>query len=464
MVNKIKNIPFVMLLFLALFAGCSSFDGRAVREKHTKDYQRDLAAETNDVLSKKTVFDLNDCVQIALENGLQVKAAQIQQRIATLERKISFSNFLPVVNLSYDSTRWDRQPRVKTGTTTMATHDQTIKNITWQMEMSIFDPSTWFLYAMHKRGEEVAQLVTKYTEQMTVLEVTVDYYHCLTLQQARQAMQSQLNAAGELEKEIGELFKEGLVTQWQYEQAQVVVLSRRTEVNRIEYAIKQARADLLVSMGMSPLTDISLEIKEPLQAPAEPLEDLICKALLENPQLHIADLQIAIAEEKIKIALAAFLPRLTIFANRTNTSDSYQLYQNSLTYGLAGTFAIFNGFANINEYKAAKERKKGAFIDREQQTLTLILQVYKAYLNLENAKEEALLSQKYFDTASKHLDEVNEKWKEGLIQSSEMLSIMAEKDNTQMELMNSNFNLQVCIATLQNVMGTAEVPNKEKQK
>jgi len=332
------------------------------------------------------------------------------------------------------------------------------------MEMSIFDPSTWFLYAMHKRGEEVAQLVTKYTEQMTVLEVTVDYYHCLTLQQAQQAMQSQLNAAGELEKEIGELFKEGLVTEWQYEQAQVVVLSRRTEVNRIEYAIKQAQADLLVSMGLSPLIDISLEIKEPLQAPAEPLEDLICKALLENPQLHIADLQIAIAEEKIKIALAAFLPRLTIFANRTNTSDSYQLYQNSLTYGLAGTFAIFNGFANINEYKAAKERKKGAFIDREQQTLTLILQVYKAYLNLENAKEEALLSQKYFDTASKHLDEVNEKWKEGLIQSSEMLSIMAEKDNTQMELMNSNFNLQVCIATLQNVMGTAEVPNKEKQK
>jgi outer membrane protein TolC len=313
---------------------------------------------------------------------------------------------------------------------------------------------------MHQRGEEVAQLVTKYTKQMTVLEITVNYYHCLTLQQAQQAMRSQINAAEELEKEIGEFSKEGLVTQWQYDQAKVLVLVRRTELNRVEYAIKQAKADLLVSMGMSPLADISLKIEEPLQAPVEPLEDLVYKAMLENPQLYISDLQIAIAEEKVKIALAAFLPRLTIFANRTNTSDSYQLYQDFWQYGFMGSMAIFNGFANINEYKAAKERKKASFIDREQQTLALILQVYKAYLNLENAKEESLLAQKSFDAESQHFNEINDKWKEGLVQGSDMLSVTADRDNAQMELMNSNFNLQVCIATLQNVMGTAEMPNK----
>jgi outer membrane protein TolC len=460
MIKVVKNIPFVVLLLLPLFAGCSSFDGRAVREKHTKDYQEELAAEMNDLLSEEKIFDLNDCIQTALENGLQIKAAKLQQQIAKLERKISFSNFLPAVNLSYDYTKWDRQPRVNTGTVTMATHDQTVKNITWQMEMSIFDPSTWFLYAMHQRGEEVAQLVTKYTEQMTVLEITVNYYHCLTLQQAQQAMRSQINAAEELEKEIGEFSKEGLVTQWQYDQAKVLVLVRRTELNRLEYAIKQAKADLLVSMGISPLADISLKIEEPLQAPVESLEDMVCKALLENPQMGIADRQVAIAEEKVKIALAAFLPRLTIFANRTNTSDSYQLYQDFWRYGFMGSMAIFNGFANINEYKAAKERKKASFIDREQQTLALILQVYKAYLNLENAKEESLLAQKAFDAEAEHFNEINNKWKEGLVQGSDMLSVTADRDNAQMELMNSNFNLQVCIATLQNVMGTAEMPTR----
>lgn len=462
MIKTAGNIPFITCLFLLLFAGCKSFDGRAAREGHTKDYQRDLAAETNEVLSKKAVFDLNDCIQTALENNLQVRASKIQQQIAKLERKIAFANFLPAVNLDYQYTRWDRQPRITLGGPGVPMHDQAVREITWQFQMSIFDPSTWFLYAMHKRGEEVAQLVTKYTRQLTILEVIINYYHCLTLQQVQQAMQSQLNAAEQIEKEIGELFQEKLVTQWQYQQVQVMTLARKTELKHIQYSIKQAYGDLLVSMGLSPLAEISLNIEQPLSEPNEPLEDLVYRALIENPQLQIADRQVAIEEEKVKVALAAFLPRLTIFANRGNTSDSFQVFDNFWTYGLSGTLAIFNGFANINEYKAAKERKKAAFIEREQETLTMILEVYKAYLNLQNAKDQTTLAQKSFDTASKHFDETNEKWKEGLVQSSELLNVLAEKDNTQMELMNSNFQFQVCIATLHNLTGTTDMQSEEK--
>ena len=462
MIKIITKISLTSVLFVVLLAGCSSFDDRAVREKHAKEYHNTLVNETNDILSMKSSFGLNDCIAIALQNNLRTRAAKIQQNIAKLERKIAFASFLPAVNLDYEYTRWDRQPKVKTATTTMATHDQTVKEITWQIQMSIFDPSTWFLYAMHKRGEEIAELVTKYTAQMTILDVTINYYHCLALQQTRSALQSQLNAANALEKEISELFQEELVTQWQYQQAQVIALARKTELDRTEYALEQANGDLLASMGISPLAEISLNVEQLLKEPNESLEDLAYDALLANPQLHIADRQIEIEKEKVKVALAAFLPRLTVFANRGNTSDSFQLYQNFWTYGLSSTVAVFNGFANINEYKAAKQRRSAAFIEREQKTLVLMLEVLKAYLNLENAKEETQLAQKSFDTASRHFDEVNEKWKEGLLQSSEMLNVLAEKDNAQMELMNSNFRLQVCIATLQNVMGITEIPNKEK--
>ena len=103
------------------------------------------------------------------------------------------------------------------------------------------------------------------------------------------------------------------------------------------------------------------------------LEQLVFKALINHPQLHIADRVIAIEEEKAKLALAAFLPRLTAFAVRTNTSDSFQVYQNYWMTGLAGTISLFNGFANINQYKAAKEQKEEAFIQREQASLTLIV-------------------------------------------------------------------------------------------
>jgi outer membrane protein TolC len=415
MVKMLRNILFIVPLFSLFGAGCSNFNEQAARKSHAKDFHKELTDKTTAQLAEQELFSLNNCIEIALENNLEVRSAKIQQQIAKLERKVSFAAFLPAVNLDYQYTKWDRQPKVKFGASAAAMHDQTIKEITWQFQMSIFDPSTWFLYTMHKRGEEVAQLVTKYVQQMTVLETTINYYHCLTLEQACQAVQSQLDAASELEKEIGDLYNEGLVTQWQYEQAQVVTLARKTELGRTQYALQQAKGDLLVSMGLSPLEDIQLKIEEPLEPPTEPLDELVCESLMQNPQLYISDRKIEIEKEKVKVTLAAFLPRLTVFANQTNTSDSFQLYPNSWTYGLAGTMAVFNGFANINEYKAAKERRKAAFVEREQQTLAIILETLKAYLNLENAKDESLLAQKSFKAAQRHFDEVNEKWKEGLV-------------------------------------------------
>ena len=449
----IKSVWLILLFFLA---GCSSFDGLQTRQSHIKNYQQALAEKTNEVLSKKESFGLNDCIAVALANNLNVRSSEIQQKIAKLERKVAFSSFLPAINLDYNYTRWDQPPKMKSGSSYVTMHDQNIREVTWQIQMSIFDPSTWFLYAMHQRGEELVRLVTKYTKQLTVLEVTINYYHCLSLEQAEHVLRSQLKAAAALEKEISAFYEEGLVTEWEFEQAKVHLLVRQTELHQIQYATKQAKADLLSSMGLHPLAEISLKVEHPSKAPDESLETLIAEALISNPQLHIADRRIAIEKEKVKVALAGFLPRLTAFANRTNSSDSYLLYDNFWTYGLTGTMTIFNGFANINEYKAAKQRKTQAFIEAEQQTLVLMLGVVKAHLNLEDAKNQFLLTQKAFNAASIHLAQVEEKWHEGLIDSSNMLNVFAERDTAQMNLMNSRFQQQVSIATLYNVMGITD--------
>ena len=461
MIKKNRFNLLAILMLLLFLAGCSNFDGSSIRENHIRDYQQQLAKKTNEVLSKKESFVLNDCIAVALANNLNVRSSEIQQRIAKLERKVSFSNFLPTVNLDYQYTRWDKQPKVKFGSSATAMHDERIREITWQIQMNIFDPSTWFLYAMHQRGEEIADLVTKYTKQLTVLEVTVNYYHCLSLKQIKNALQSQIKAVVALEKEISTFYEEGMVTQWQAEQAKVLVLDKETTLSSIQYALKQAEADLLVSMGLSPLADISLDIEQPLEIPNRTLEELIADALISNPQLYIADRNIAIEKEKVKVALAGFLPRLVGFANRTHSSDSFLLYDNFWTYGLAETMSIFNSFATINEYKAAKERQKDAFVQREQQTLVLMLEVTKAYLNTEDVKRQSMLAKKAFDATSMHLTEVQEKWHEGLIDSSQMLNVMAEKDAAQMELTNNRFQLQVAAATLHNVMGITDVGCEE---
>lgn len=74
-----------------------------------------------------------------------------------------------------------------------------------------------------------------------------------------------------------------------------------------------------------------------------------------------------------------------------------------------------------------------------------------------------ILARKAFGMSSKHFVEVQQQWQEGVVDSAEMLSVLAEKDRAQMGLMSARFQLQVTTATLLNVMGKTDIKIKEQE-
>jgi len=457
----------VGLLFFCLamltFTGCHGFNGEKIRREHAENYRQLLDQRTEEILSDGAPLTLENCLVIALQNNLDVRVAEVQQRVAELNRKVSFSLFLPKINLNYDYVRWDPQPKIKFGGNAIAMHDERIREITFEAQVSILNPATWFLYSMHTRGEEIAELVTEYTEQITILEITALYFHCLSLQQLEGVLESQLDAIEALQKEMNAFFEEGLVSNWQVKQVEVMVSAQRLEFDKTHRAIEQVKAELLMAMGLSPLAEFSLVNQAPLKAPTESLEHLILEALISNPRLQISDREVAIEQEKVKTAITDFLPVLIGFAGRTNTSDSFQKYTTYWTTGLSGALSLFDGFANINEYKAAKERKKDAYIRREQATLTLMVEVIRAHLSLKTAGQEMELASMNLDASIKHWNQIKQKWDEGMINSSEMLQVTAEREQAVMQVINTRFQYQVCIATLLNVIGKTNTQIEEEK-
>jgi len=452
----------VLLSATFLFGGCDSFDGDQARIKHAAVFEQSLAEKTAQILPKDTPLSLEDCIRIALENNLSIKSSEIQTRIAKLERKISFSNFLPVVDMNYQYTRFDPQLKRKFGAMEIAMSDQKVQEITWQANMSIFNPLTWLLYSMHVRGEEIANIVHEYTKQMTVLQVTILYFHCLSLQEVESALESQLAFTLALEEELRAFEEEGLIAEWQAEQAGVMVMARKIDIQRVQRAISQVKADILSAMGLTPLSSISLEMNTPLQPPQEPLERLITETLLCHPELQISDRGVAIEERKVELSISIFLPTLTGFASYVDSSDSFLKYSNYWVTGLAGTLRVFDGFANVNAYKLVREQREDAYIRREQASLALMIKVVKAYLNMTNAEGERALSEQFQVVASKRFAEIEEKWREGLISSSEMLSVTSERDSAQMQVMATRFQHQISIATLINAMGKTDTSVEEQ--
>jgi len=458
--HKIVMLAVVVCITVAGH-GCASFEGPKVRQEHAGTYPKQLAEKTETVLAGRRELHLYDCIQIALKNNLSVKSAEIQQRIAKLDKKVSFANFLPVVTLEYQKIWWDPQPQIRFGGAAFSMHDKDVREVTWNIQMSIFNPATWFMYSMHTRGYEIAELATDFTHQAIALQITTQYFRCIFLANMLEAIESQVNAAESMEKELSAYREEGLVADWQANQGRVLVLARRTEMSQIRKSLRQAKAELLANMGLDPLSNIELELQMPLEAPEGSLDELITEAILQHPNLAIADRQIAIEKEKVKLAISDFLPRLVGFAGRVDTSDSHQVFTDYWLGGLNAAITVFNGFANLDRYEAAKERRKDAFIKREQATLTLMLQVIRASDQVQTAEDQMKLARTLNNVAVEHLAEVKQQYQQGLVQTSDMLAMIAEADAAQINYLQAQLQYQMSIAVLINVMGKTQISFEE---
>jgi outer membrane protein TolC len=145
------------------------------------------------------------------------------------------------------------------------------------------------------------------------------------------------------------------------------------------------------------------------------------------------------------------------FVYRPESLESALPAGDTWIYGLAGTLTLFDGFANINEYKAAKERRKQAYIERERAAMALMLEVLRAQQNLETAADQLDLARRAMEVASQRYADTWEKWQEGLMDSAGLLQEAAEKSRAQMHLMAASFQRQVSAATLLNVMGRTQL-------
>jgi outer membrane protein TolC len=448
-------------MILGSITGCRTYDGDKIRQEHAAFYPEQLAQKTDDILVDSNGLDLYDCIRIAMDNSLDVRSAELQQRIAKLDQRISFANFLPAVSLGVQKTWWDPLPAVNFGGTGVSLHDKDVREVTWNIQMSVFNPATWFMYNMHTRGYEISELATEYTRQAIALQVTAQYYQCLALEQMVEAMQSRLAAARGLAEELMALHEEGMIPAWQADQGHMMVFSRQAQLRQLRRSLNQAKADLLATLGLSPMQEIILIMQMPLVPPEGALEDLIVEAMLQHPRLAIADRQIAIDKEKIKMAIADFLPQITGFAQRVDTTDSHQVFSNYWLGGVSGVITVFNGFANINQYKAAKAHHQAAFIQREQAALSLMIQVIRAQDQVEAARDQVTLTDLAGNVVEKHVAEFRQQQAQGLVSSSDLLDMVAEADRAGMQRIQAQYQYQTSVAVLMNVMGRTQTHFEE---
>ena len=183
------------------------------------------------------------------------------------------------------------------------------------------------------------------------------------------------------------------------------------------------------------------------------LSEDILEALINRLELHIDDRTLEIRKQEIRNAIAAFLPQLFGIGSFSSSSDSFLRYSNVWSYGVSTILSVFDGFQNLFGYRAAREREKAAFIEREQTCMMIMLEVFSARNRAEQASDQLQVANMNASTAEESFREARAQWNEGLLQLSEILEAASYRDQARFIVTVVKYQQQVTLATLADVLG-----------
>ena len=445
---------FLGLLMLAAASGCRSFEPARVRREQTAAFTTNLAARAAAELARP--LSLDDCIRLAMSNNYAVRKADLDRELYRIGKNVAFTAFLPNVAASAGYNSYEKEMPQQ--------HEKRFGTADLTASMPIFMPSTWFLYAAARQGYAAAGVAAHYVRQGIVLQTSVAYFNVLVQQDTVAALETQLEAARQTAARVAGLADEGLVAQWEGDQARLAAELRETELNRARRRLAVLRGELLQGLGLAPTATVELSGETGENAmPAGTLDDLVLKALEIHPELALADRQVVIQDHQVRQAFCNFLPTISLFSTGSWTGNELAAHAENWVTGFHGTWLLFDGLANVARYKAAKVERRQTELERENTFLSVMVGVVAAEAAARDAGEGARVRQRAYDVAAAKWADYDAQAREGLRPLSDALDARAAMDLAQVAVVQSRYQERIAVANLELAMGLTLVPATDSE-
>ena len=442
------------LLMLAAASGCRSFEPARVRRDQTAAFTTNLAARAAAELARP--LSLDDCIGLAMSNNYAVRKADLDRELYRIGKNVAFTAFLPNVAASAGYNSYEKEMPQQ--------HEKRFGTADLTASMPIFMPSTWFLYAAARHGYAAAGVAAHYVRQGIVLQTSVAYFNVLVQQDTVAALETQLEAARQTAARVAGLADEGLVAQWEGDQARFAAELRETELNRARRQLAVSRGELLQGLGLAPTAAVELSGETGENAmPAGTLDDLVLKALEIHPELALADRQVVIQDHQVRQAFCNFLPTISLFSTGSWTGNELAAHAENWVTGFHGTWLLFDGLANVARYKAAKVERRQTELERENTFLSVMVGVVAAEAAARDAGEGARVRQRAYEVAAAKWADYDAQAREGLRPLSDALDARAAMDLAQVALVQSRYQEKIAVANLELAMGLTLVPEPKTE-
>ena len=424
------------------------------------------------------VLTREESKQLALQNNAKSKNSKLEIEASRQIKKSAFTNYFP--NISAGGFMWNAKKsliEMEMQGGDLPVYDGDPANLGSATQFAYFPSSTIGLLKkgtvgyinaiqpiftggriiygnkLASLGEDVSELKDKMTEDEILLKTEEQCWLIVSLEEKSRTINKYEELLNRLLLQVEDAYKSGIVMKNDVLKVKLKLSEVLLNKSKLENGRKLAAMAFCQHIGIP--YDSSLVFKDELEIPDLPQSYFVDKneALKKRVEYSLLEKSVEAEELQTKIKRGEYLPQAAI-----GISEMYMKFDESKerTFGIVyGTVSVpisgwWGGSHELQERSIKEEITKNNFKNNSE---LLLLQIEKAWQDLNDAYKQYLLSKESKVQAEENFKVNDDSYKNGLITVSDLLEAQALLQQTQDQLTEAKANYLVKVTTYLKVTG-----------
>ncbi|OGI02929.1 MAG: hypothetical protein A2Y25_09965 [Candidatus Melainabacteria bacterium GWF2_37_15] len=430
-------IPLILILFLSL----------PVKAEEEKVIQGGV--------EENVIFTLTQCVQKALENNPEIKAATSNTQIFHSKIGQAKSSYFPRLGISSGYSR--NNPIINSSVSSSNDDSYSAYNFNAiSLKQLVYDfGKTSSLVTASKLNYESSEKDLQSMINEVTYRVKEAYYMLLFAQKQRDVMQDTVNKFQEHLNQASAFYEVGTHPKIDVTIAKFNLSNAKLNLIKARNEIDIAIARLNNTMGLPRQAEYSIKEELSYKKLNLTFDDIIDQAYKTRPDLMSAKLRAESSDKLVKLARKAAIPNIEA-STSYNVGGGNFFDDQGFGLGINLELPVTNGYLTKKQVDQARAQldKDSAIAQKIEHDM--FMQSKQAFIKLNEAEEKIPVSELLMQQAKENYDLASARYKAGIGDAIELKDAEIEHRNAQMLYFSSVLDYNIAVANLERIVGTGE--------
>lgn len=289
---------------------------------------------------------LEESIRIALENNLELEGAQLREKRARINFKMTRNNILPDLNGSYNIGLSNGRS-IDPFTNAYINRELTFSNAGLGLNATIFNGFNLLnSIRQSKLNLKASQMEVEEEKQNLMLDVTLAYLTVLNNRDLVQLAENRLETTGEQVNRLQTLYSEEVGNPADFTDIQGLAAVDRTGVIQAQNSLQESLLNLEQLLNITyDVRPEGIELMMDLEPYSYSAEQVFEEALNSFPTFQARELRVQAARKGVHAARSLYFPEISLFGQmNTNYSSAAQIFlETGNTVVETGGFVTIDG-------------------------------------------------------------------------------------------------------------------------